>query len=440
MTADITIVGLGPGPVELRTVAAQCALDSADRIFIRDHDGADFSDLLGKPNVTDLREFRAQGAPHGERWRSAASAVVDAAAAAPVVLAIPGHPRYGEMLTVETIHLATSNGLSVEVIDGLSMIDLLCTSLDIDPVRERVQLVDGRDLSLLQDDAPFEGGLLRLSPALPMLITHVYSNEIMRKLTAQLLRILPGDHPITTVSHAGLPAESQQQLTLNELADHSGSPMMGIYLPAQADLNASRASETLQHIVARLRREDGCPWDRKQTTASLRAPLIDELYEVIDAIDADDDANLAEELGDLIMLIMMHAQIATEREAFTLEDVYQAINTKLVRRHPHVFGDLAAETPDDVVGLWQQVKAQEKADQPAKPEKAADGQPHSMPALDRATRVLKKHPLETPDTSADQRQQALLQAVAAVVAAGDDPNDVLKTALLSHVERADIGA
>src|SRR5699024_707393 len=119
-----------------------------------------------------------------------------------------------------------------------------------------------------------------------------------------------------------------------------------------------------------------------------------EVYEVIDAIDTDDDANLTEELGDLLLLIMMHSQIAEERGAFTLEDVYHGIATKIVRRHPHVFGDDAAGNADEVVGLWQQIKQQEKAESPGKPEKAPDGQPHSMPALERASRVLKKHPID----------------------------------------------
>lgn len=441
MAADITIVGLGPGPKELRTVAAQTALDTASQILIRDHDGADFSDLLSQPNVTDLKHLRAQAAPHGQRWRASATTVVDAAKQGNVVLAIPGHPRFGEMLTVEVIELAAEHGLTVDVIDGLSMIDLLCTALNIDPVRERVQLMDGRDVSLLTATTPLGGELLRATPSLPMLITHLYSNEILKNLVAQLRRILGADHPVTIVIAAGLPQQSIETSTLSELANHQGNPMMGVYIPPLNDLNATRSPETLQHIVARLRREDGCPWDRKQTNQSLAQSLVDEVYEVIDAINTGDDDNLAEELGDLLLLIMMHAQIAEERGAFILEDVYDAINTKIVRRHPHVFGDLAASNADDVVGLWQEVKAQEKADRPHKPEKAADGQPHSMPALERAARVLRKHPLsETQIPTSDQRSQALLTAISDIVVVGNDPSEVLKSALVDHVQRATHGA
>lgn len=431
--ADITIVGLGPGPAECRTVAAQRALDSAETIFIRSHRDADFSDLLERENVVDVATMRNPDAASGSRWQASAQAVIDAAKDGTVVLAIPGHPRFGEMLTVETIRMAEANGLTVEVIDGLSMVDMLCTALDIDPVRQRVQIMDGRDMSFIQAEVPFSGGEFGANPRLPMLITHVYSNEIMRGLTSQLRRILPPKYLVTLISHAGLPNESREEIELASLADHKGGSMLAIYVPPVPELEATRTPLTLQNIVSRLRREDGCPWDREQTNQSLAGSLADEVYEAIDAINACDDANLAEELGDLLLLIMMHAQIAEERNAFTLEDVYHNIATKIVRRHPHVFGDDAARNAEDVVGLWQQIKKQEKAEKPNKPEKAADGQPHSMPALDRATRVLKQHPISIEPTSADERSKDLLAAVAAIVQAGEDPNHVLKQALENHV-------
>ena len=440
MTADITILGLGPGPTGWRTVAAQQALDSANRIFIRNHAGTDFSDLLARPNVTDIHQHRDQAAPSGQRWKSSAEAVVNAAAEGPVVLAIPGHPRFGEMLTVETIAMAGTHGLTVEVIDGISAIDMLASALDIDPIHDRVQMIAGWHLMAIEKQNPFAGGLLNLSPHLPILITHVYSNEFLAAAASQLLRIFPADHHVELINAAGLETETRVGATVGELATAAGGPLLAICVPALGALNATRTPDTLQHIVARLRRDDGCPWDRKQTHASLAQSLADEVYEVIDAIDAGDDANLAEELGDLLLLIMMHAQIAEERGAFRLEDVYDSINAKIVRRHPHVFGDLSAANAEEVVGLWQQVKSQEKKNAPNKPEKAADGEPHSMPALLRAARVLKKHPPAVTDSTVESRQQALIDAIAAIVVAGDDPEQILKTALTNHVANAERGS
>ena len=433
-TPDITIVGLGPGPAELRTVAVQQVLERARHIYIRNHPGADFSDLLSMPNVTDIATQRTPDAPSGGRWQASAQAVIDGAGDGPVVLAIPGHARFGEMLTVETMRLADARGLTVDVLDGISMIDLLCTALDLDPVRERVQLMVGRSIAALEQEAPFDGGRLAATPRLPMLITHVYDNAIMGPLARQLLRILPPGHELTLVNEAGLPNESRETLTLADLGDHPGGPMLAIYVPPLDDLDAVRDPSTQQRITALLRAPGGCPWDREQTHATLRDNIIDEAYEVVDAIDAGDSANLAEELGDLFLLICMHAQIAEENDDFTLEDVYEGIATKIIRRHPHVFGDAVAEKASDLAAIWADVKAQEKADQPSKREKAIDGEPRSMPALTRATRVLRKHPVAAPTgNSADDRSRDLLDAVAAIVAAGEDPEHVLREALTNHV-------
>ncbi|MCO5217320.1 MAG: MazG family protein [Thermomicrobiales bacterium] len=431
MTAAITIVGLGPGPVDLRTVRAQQALETAEHIFVRGHGDVDLSDLLSRPNVTNVRDFHDINATN--RWHRAAEVIIASARVSPVVLTIPGHPRFGEGLVDLVLAQCEELGITTEVIDGISATDMLASALNIDPIHHRVQLIAGWALRRMTPEAPFDGGLVNLSPHLPVLITHVYDHEALTATQQQLLRIFPADHPVEMISSAGLDAESRLTTTVGELPSQSGGWLLALYVPALGELIATRAANSLQHIMARLRREDGCPWDRKQTNASLAPTLVDEVYEIIDAINAGDDANLCEELGDLLMLIMMHAQIAEERGAFTLEDVYHGIVTKIVRRHPHVFGDDAAANAEEVVGLWQRVKAEEKKTNP-KPEKANDGQPHSMPALDRAVRVLKKHPIEiTEVSSGDERQRALLDAVAAIVAVGDDPNKVLKSALIDHV-------
>jgi tetrapyrrole methylase family protein/MazG family protein len=393
-------------------------------------------DLLMRENVIDISEFRQEDAEEGGRWRRSAIAVCDAAAEGPVVLAIPGHPRFGEGLVIDTLHIAAERELSTKVIDGISVIDLLATALGVDPLAEDVQLFHGRALTARMDDGPFSGGRFTGSPLRPMLFTHVYDSAIIEGIRRALERILPPDHPVVRIDVAGAPDQRIDRHTVSELRNVPGGPMVALYVPKLGELDAARDPRTLQHIVARLRRPDGCPWDRKQNHETLRDSIIDEAYEVLDAIDAGDDVNLAEELGDLLLLVMMHAQIAEEAGTFTLEDVYEGISRKIVRRHPHVFGDMSAEDAGEVVGLWNQIKAEEKADQPQKPEKAADGQPHSMPALERAPRVLRKHPIRQnlPQSTAEERSQALLAAVADIAAAGDDPDQVLRQALIDHVQ------
>lgn len=112
--------------------------------------------------------------------------------------------------------------------------------------------------------------------------------------------------------------------------------------------------------IATLRGEGGCPWDIEQTHESLKKCLIDESQEVLDAIDARDDENLCEELGDLLLQVVMHAQIAAEEGRFTIEDVVRGVNEKMIRRHPHVFGDVKVDSLEDQLKLWEEIKKQEK--------------------------------------------------------------------------------
>lgn len=142
----------------------------------------------------------------------------------------------------------------------------------------------------------------------------------------------------------------------------------------------------LQEIVTRLRAPDGCPWDREQTHESLRASLVEECYEVIEAIERSDDANLREELGDLLLHVVMHAHLGGERDAFTFNEVVEGICEKLIRRHPHVFGDASAEDSTQVLKQWEQIKRAEKGGNAS----VLSGLPAALPALLRAQNAQKK--------------------------------------------------
>lgn len=142
----------------------------------------------------------------------------------------------------------------------------------------------------------------------------------------------------------------------------------------------------LRNIIAQLREPQGCPWDREQTHSSLRAALIEECYEVLEAIDSNDDTNLQEELGDLLLLLLMHTRIAEERSAFRFENVADAVSEKLIRRHPHVFGSTQVEDSADVLHQWEQIKRAEKKERIS----ILDGISKSFPALLRAQSIQKK--------------------------------------------------
>jgi len=193
--------------------------------------------------------------------------------------------------------------------------------------------------------------------------------------------------------------------------------------------------DRLRKIVARLRAPDGCPWDREQTHASLRGALIEECYEVIDAIERADDANLKEELGDLLLHVVMHAQMAGERSAFTLEEVAAEICRKMIRRHPHVFGDKLAKDSEAVLRQWDQIKRAEKG----KPAGVLDALPTSMPPLLRAQNAQKRAAragFDWPDVGpVFEKMQEEISEVRAALALGDskavedEVGDILFTAV-----------
>jgi tetrapyrrole methylase family protein/MazG family protein len=406
-------------------------------LFLRSVDHPGMDDLISRPGTVILDQQVGQLPNGGKDWASAARIVCDSAMTEPVALAVPGHPRFGERLVIETLAEAEHRNLTVEVIDGLSAIDLIATALNMDPIVDDVQIIDAAQVVSSVDDGPFSGGLFPFTPLRPMLFSRVYGTGTVAPLSRILQRVFPDDHPVVIVNSAGIPeAASIDETTVSGLAERNPGRLASLWVPALDALDAVRDPRTQQHITALLRAPEGCPWDREQTHASLRNNIIDEAYEVADAIDAGDAANLAEELGDLFLLICMQAQIAEENGDFTLEDVYAGIATKIIRRHPHVFGsDVVVNNAGDLAAIWADVKAQEKSEQPNPPEKAADGQPRSMPALMRATRVLQKHPLayDFPALKAEDRSRGLLDAVAAIVAAGDDPEHILRDALAKHV-------
>jgi tetrapyrrole methylase family protein / MazG family protein len=191
-----------------------------------------------------------------------------------------------------------------------------------------------------------------------------------------LRRLYPADHPVGRFRIAD--GTTVGALTAADLA----TPL---YLPPVEPIAAPAGAWTLPWLSDRLRAPDGCPWDREQTHESLRGHLLEETYEVYDALANGATPALADELGDLLLQVILHAQLAAEEGVFDLTDVQAAIASKIVRRHPHVFGDAEARTASDVNRQWERIKADERADvagSEAKPVKGAlDGISRSLPAL-----------------------------------------------------------
>jgi tetrapyrrole methylase family protein/MazG family protein len=430
MSGHITIIGLGPGDADLRTVGAQRALDAADRIVLRTKEHPGIADLVSDQRTVACDDIYESAGSFEEVYPAIAQRVIAlVTAGAKVVYAVPGHPRFAERSVILLQELAAVHGLPIHVLDAVSFVDVAASAMDSDPIDAGLQIVDAQQLAAVVDMDPFGAGSLGVDPARPLLVAQLYNQEMAAAVKLALGRVYPDEHPVTLVRAAG-EGETTRSVSLAQLdrerPDHLTS--LGVFpLPP---LGAFRSGETLTRIVARLRAPGGCPWDREQTPQSLRNSVLEEAYEVVEAIDSEDYAALAEELGDLLLIVSMQAQLAEEAGDFTIEDVYDEITRKLIRRHPHVFGDVTAQTPEAVVSTWEDVKAAERAQKgaAAPPSNRIDRLPRAMPATRKVIEMLA--PRATLSTNPlPGAGEAALQAISDLIDQGIDPEIAIERAL-----------
>jgi tetrapyrrole methylase family protein / MazG family protein len=434
---SITIVGLGPGNLDLRTIGTQRALDAADAIVLRTRVHPGLDDMRYDPRVTDCDDLYRGSANFDDLYPAIAQRVIDLAAAGKkVVFAVPGHPRVAERSVALVLELAAERSVPAHNLDAVSFIDTVISAVSLDPVASGLAIFDAEQLAETLDAAPFSAGQIAVDPTKPLLVAQLYKTDLAEAVKLALGRIYPDDHAVVIVRGAGMASsDATHQIALHELDRQRPDHLTSLYVPPLADLDAARSAATLARITARLRAPGGCPWDREQSHRSLRNAVIEEAYEVVDAIDQGDADALHEELGDLLLLVAMHAQIAEEAGDFSIEDVYEAINRKLVRRHPHVFAADSADTPGAVVATWERVKAEERASKtkPA-PTSKFDRLPRAMPAVQKAIELFAPTaefglPRE-PDAG-----DAALDAILALIEAGIDPEQAINAAIAQRYER-----
>lgn len=252
--------------------------------------------------------------------RSIAESVVRLAGGANVVYLVPGPGSIGD---------GTVSSLSEQSPVQIS------APRPFAPLYGHVQVVDALHLAQAQERAPFDTGSSPLDATVPAVVYNWHSDSVIDLATRRLLSIY---------GRTSLPD-----------ADRFGT----LIVEARDPLDAPPSFAALEYITARLRRPDGCPWDREQTHESMLDDFASEVEEYAEAVRAGDWQHAAEELGDVLLNVLMQTQIGTETGHFTVEDVLAGINAKLVRRHPHVFAGVDATTPDDVLAVWNSVKQQE---------------------------------------------------------------------------------
>lgn len=368
MPDRIVVVGLGPGAPGLLTAETIAAIERTAVRFVRTsrHPTAEA--------VPDSRSFDwvyEHEARLEDVYASIAAALIEAAAEhGEILYAVPGSPVVGER-TVEL--LQGDSRIELEILPAMSFLDLVWARLGVDPLARGVRMVDGHRFAT---EAAGQPG--------PLLVAQCDSKAVL----SDIKLAVEGGPPVTILQGLGLPDEAVFTVAWDEL-DRSVHPdhLTSLWIPALA---APVAAELVRfdELVHTLRRR--CPWDREQTHHSLARHLLEETYEVLEAIDglgADFEGaeHLEEELGDLLFQVVFHATLAAEEGLFDLADVARGIRNKLVHRHPHVFGDVEARTAGQVIRNWEQIKKLEKGR-----DSVMDGIPGHLPSLLYAHKVQRK--------------------------------------------------
>lgn len=377
---DIIILGLGPGNPEYLTNRAAAALEGAREVYLRTKKHPTAAGLPEGLTVHSFDWIYEEEEDYQDVYRRIAEEVIRLGRdAPPVIYAVPGDPFTAEDTPALILSLAREENLDVEVVPGVSFLEPTFGALEIDPL-PRTSLVDA--LSLTRAHYP------SFPPDQPALIAQVYSREVASDLKLTLMAVFPDDHPVCLVHDAGTGQDRIERLPLYQI---DRSQLIGnrtsLYLPPLAP---GSSLESFLEIIAHLRAPEGCPWDREQDHQSLRPNLLEEAYEALEAIDADDPGAMEEEFGDLLLQIVLHSQIASEYGEFTISDVIRGIYTKLIKRHPHVFSDLDLAEADAVIKNWESLKARERQANGQADKGALDGVPASLPALTQAETYQKR--------------------------------------------------
>ena len=382
--SGITLLGLGPGDPAKLTREAWDVIGSAGEIWLRTRQHptvAGFPDSVNIHSFDDLYES-------SDSFEAVYTAIIEKIMelghrAEGVVYAVPGDPFLAEATCPAIAQRARLAGLPLKIVSGISFLEPVFAALGLDPY-PRLSLVDALELS--------QAHLPAFPPDMPALVAQIYSRMVAAEVKVTLNAIYPDEHPVRLVHAAGTQDELVENIPLYKIdrSEHIGL-LTVLYVPA---LGEGTSFEAFQEIIAHLRAPDGCPWDKEQTHQSLRASLLEESYETLAAVDSGDPAKMTEEFGDLLLQIVLNAQIASEEGEFAMPDVLKGIYDKIVRRHPHVFGEVQVDGVGNVLKNWEKLKQEERAGSNDPEKGLLDGVPLALPALtqaqdyqDRAARV-----------------------------------------------------
>lgn len=370
-SAGITLLGLGPGDPMLLTRHAWELIQSLDEIYLRTEQHPVQAAFPAHITILSFDQLYEENQRFEDVYQQIVEKILELGRRPQgVVYAVPGHPFIAEATSPEIARRAKEEGIPVTIVDGLSFIEPVFSALSLDPF-PHTALVDALELT--------SAHVPSFPPDAPALIAQVYSRMVASHLKLTLMEAYPDEHPVRLVHAAGTEQQLVEDLKLYEIdrSEHTGL-LTALYLPP---LPTGTSFEAFHEIIAHLRAPDGCPWDREQTHQTLRENLIEEAYEVLDAIDRNDPEDMREEYGDLLLQIVLNAQIASEEGEFQMKDILQGISTKIVSRHPHVFGEVDLKDAEAVLQNWERLKAAERKAKGEDQKGLLDAVPKALPAL-----------------------------------------------------------
>lgn len=374
----ITIIGLGPGSAELITQQTWQWLNQIDEIYLRTGQHPAVAGFPKKLKIHSFDSIYNQFEKFEEVYEAIVSRIIQLAKeSGSVTYAVPGHPFVAETTTSKIIDLASHEKIQVRVFEAVSFLEPIFSALSIDPF-SNLMLVDALEIS--------ESIIPQFPPSRPMLIAQVYSRMVAAEIKQTLMEVYPDEHPVKLVHSAGTSKQIVEDLALYEIDRNQNIGILSsLYVEP---LPKGTSFEEFQELIARLRAPDGCPWDREQDHKSLRKHLLSETYEAIAALDEDDPDHLCEELGDLLLQVVLHAQIANEYGEFRMSDILKGIHDKLIRRHPHVFTQLEVDGVENVLANWDKIKQSERKNNGKKNENGfLSGVPSDFPALSQSQEI-----------------------------------------------------
>jgi tetrapyrrole methylase family protein/MazG family protein len=402
----LTIVGLGPG------AAGHLSLETLQLLEER------FLILRTEihPTVAELKRrgisfiscdgWYEKEATFEEVYDKISSFVVEQAKEKDVVYAVPGSPLVAERTVVLLREKARLCNIPLTVKPAMSFLDLAYVELGVDPI-DGLRIIDAQDFSALSDAGRY-----------PLMVTQVYNQMVASDMKLALMEILPDETEVYFLRNLGMEEEECRKVLLFEIdrqpvIDH----LTSVFIPRQprevlqaafrtAEEEKADTAEAagywerfplLKHktqfdvrpladVMQILREPGGCPWDREQDFDTIRANLIEECYEFLEAVDDKDTHGMAEELGDILMQVVFHSRMAEEKGMFTFQDVVDGVTDKLIERHPHVFGTVKVANSDEVLTNWEAIKRQGKPER----KRVLDGIYKGLPSLLRAHKIQKR--------------------------------------------------